>query len=191
MCHIRVRSIAPTISTSVVDVGTGVRRGRSSRRSCNTFLVRGGSTNEWVTSADQERLRTDSSRCRPVDGNGYGRHRCPAIGQNVVAIMLRRSEAGIPCPRQINVLANNAISRAARRHRHVCPRGVPRIRDGVVFPCRASFGKVLIKARDDVDFAVTRIIRSACEIPRTRHGCPCAPGASCYVVDLSCGNRGE
>src|SRR5262249_31156528 len=98
--------------------------------------------------------------------------------------ILVRSVAAIPGARQINVLANNAVSSAARRHRHVGPGGVPRIRDRVVLPGRARFKKVLIKARNDVDLAVGRIIRCAGEIPRTRHGSASAPGAGTYIVDL-------
>src|SRR5207302_10892893 len=102
----------------------------------------------------------------------------------VMAIILSRSVAAIPSARQINVLANNAVSGATRGHRHVGPGGVPRVRDRVVLPGRGSFQKVLIKARDDVDLAVGRIIRRAGEIARTRHGSARAPGATSDVVVL-------
>ena len=99
--------------------------------------------------------------------------------------MLRRSEASIPSARQIHVLANNAVSGATRGRRHVCPGRVPRICDRVVLPGRASFRKVLIKARDDVDFAVIGIIRSAREIPRTGHWSAIGdPSVAGNVVDL-------
>src|SRR5262249_60437170 len=140
--------------------------------------------NERVATTHQIAIRADRSRVWSINVNRHRRNGCPAIGYNVVAIILVRSVAAIPGARQINVLANNAVSSAARRHRHVGPGGVPRIRDRVVLPGRARFKKVLIKARNDVDLAVGRIIRCAGEIPRTRHGSASAPGAGTYIVDL-------
>jgi len=144
-------------------------------------------SNERVAATHQIAVRADRSRVRSINVNRHRRDGRPGIGYNVVAIILRRSLGIIPSARQINVLANNAVSGAARRHRHVCPGCVPRIRDRVVFPGRAGFQKVLIKARDDVDLAVGRIIGCASEIAWTRHGSASAPSAGAYIVDLSGG----
>src|SRR5207248_11331517 len=139
---------------------------------------------ERVTTTHQIGVCTNGGRVRSIDVNRHRRHGRPGIGYNVVAIMLRRSVGVIPSARQIDVLANNAVSGAARRRRHVCPGGVPRIRDRVVLPGCASFSKVLIKARDDVDLAVGGIIRCACKIARTRHWSSGSPDAGTDVIYL-------
>src|SRR5439155_3359462 len=96
-----------------------------------------------------------------------------------------RSLGAVPSARHINVLAYNTVSGATQRGGNICPRGIPRIRDRVVFPGRASFQKVRIKPGDNVDFVGTTIIRRACEIPRTGHGSAIGdPGAASDVVDL-------
>ena len=55
---------------------------------------------------------------------------------------------------------------------------------GSYLPGRASFEKVLIKARDDVDFVVTAVIRRAREIPRTGLLAPVAHVPVADVIDL-------
>src|SRR5258708_17588768 len=98
--------------------------------------------------------------------------------------MIGRCSAAIPMARQINVLAYNAVSSAAHRHRDVCPRGIPRISKRIILPCLAGFTKGTIKATDDVDFVVTGIIRSAREIAHIRHVSTRGPNAGTDVIDL-------
>src|SRR5258708_7818753 len=98
--------------------------------------------------------------------------------------MIDRCSAAIPMARQINVLAYNAVSGAAHRHRDVCPRGIPRISKRIILPCLAGFTKGTIKATDDVDFVVTGIIRSAREIAHIRHVSARGPNAGTDVIDL-------
>src|SRR5262249_18394441 len=150
--HIGIWPSAPAIAKRIVDISAvvgglrGIGRRMQHPWSLEALWSLETAPNERVATTHQIAIRADRSRVWSINVNRHRRNGCPVIGYNVVAIILVRSVAAIPGARQINVLANNAVSSAARRHRHVGPGGVPRIRDRVVLPGRARFKKVLIKA---------------------------------------------
>jgi len=124
-----------------------------------------------------------------LGGNRQRRHGCPGIANDIVPVMVRRAEPAAPATHQVDELAGDGRIGRAFTHRRTGAAGVPGIRHRVVFPGLAPFHQVGwgIKAADDIDLAVARIVDCFGPEAGGRHGRASGPCVRCHVIDVRCG----
>src|ERR1051326_7815447 len=106
------------------------------------FLTYGGKGR--ITAPGYVNLAPDNTCGRRINRRGDGRHECPEIASDIVAVVHGRTGPAVPRARQVDELAGDAGTAAGHRHRDIGPGGIPGVGDRVVLPGLAILDKARV-----------------------------------------------
>ena len=161
VCHIGVRPGAPRVPRCVIDISAVVgdsRRLHGRTRQLWSLATNGLARGRRVASADQISVCANGARGRPINGHRHRRPSPPAVVDNVVLIIVRRSRTAVPVALEIHEIAYNAVAGAAHGHGNRRKRRVPRVVDRIVRPGVGLFVEGGIKPAKDIDPAIAGMI---------------------------------